>query len=171
MASLLSWGFLLKPDARSTRSWYHSHGCRNGRRMDARVAWRRTCLTGLACVCLVWVSGCAVGRDESTGAIILGFEAGRLVETGPQALAAAAGALIPGAGPIIGTIAGVLGIGGAVHYRSRRNGERAGWDERGREVVDSPAGPVAVHPERHHLVHGSGSDNVTDAGADTPKTT
>jgi hypothetical protein len=111
--------------------------------MDARVAWRRTCLTGLACVCLVWVSGCAVGRDESTGAIILGFEAGRLVETGPQALAAAAGALIPGAGPIIGTIAGVLGIGGAVHYRSRRNGERAGWDERGREVVDSPAGPIS----------------------------
>lgn len=92
------------------------------------------------------LSGCAVGRDESTGAIILGIEAGRLVETGPQAIAAAVGTFLPGAGPIVGTIAGLLGIGGAVHYRSKRNGERAGWDERGREVVDSPAGPIAYVP-------------------------
>lgn len=101
---------------------------------------RLVTLGGPALVALVFLSlsGCAVGRDDATGAIVLGFEAGRLVETAPQALAGLAGSLIPGLGPVVGIVSGLLGIGGtaaAVHYRAKRTGERDGWDEREEDLV------------------------------------
>lgn len=101
----------------------------------------------LAVAFLLMLSGCAVGRDDATGAIVLGFEAGRLVETAPQALAGLAGSLIPGLGPVVSLAAGALGIGGtaaAVHYRSKRRGERDGWDEKEEDLV-YPAPVVQVH--------------------------
>lgn len=136
---------------------YDSHGCTRGGNM--RAAKLLCTCSVLVFIASVFMPGCAVGRDDATGAIVLGFEAGRLVETGPQALAAAVGSFVPGAAPIVGVITGLLGIGTAAHYRAKRNGERSGWDERGREVVDTPQGPTSYVAQRNN---GVGSSNQDD---------
>ena len=136
---------------------YDENGCARGNIMRC-ISACGVCLA-LCVFSLVLLQGCAVGRDDSTGAIVLGFEAGRLVETGPQALAAAVGSFVPGAAPIVGVITGLLGIGTAAHYRAKRNGERSGWDERGREVVDTPQGPASYVAQRNN---GVGSSNQDD---------
>ena len=51
-----------------------------------------------ALAALFWAGGCAVGRNEQTGAIVIGVNAGKLVETANQGINAAAGALFGPAG-------------------------------------------------------------------------
>ena len=58
---------------------------------------------------LLLLGGCAVGRG-SMGEVVIGVDAGRLVETGDQALAAAADTILPGLGAVLAP----LGIGGMV---------------------------------------------------------
>lgn len=73
------------------------------------------------------LAGCAVGRDQLSGDIVLGFKAGRLVETANQAgfaAAEAAGTLL-GGGPL-GQLAG-FGLTAALGHFAGRN---RGWDER-----------------------------------------
>lgn len=100
----------------------------------------RNCLLALAVWCalagvMIAVTGCAVGRRESDGAIVLGFEAGKLVETGNQAIAGAAGALFGPTGiAVSGGALGLLGIVGklwasSAAAKARNAGERAGWEE------------------------------------------
>lgn len=95
--------------------------------------------------------GCAVGRNEATGEIVLGVEAGKLVETAPQAIAGLVDLIVPGAGTAIGAIGLAIGT----HYRSKRKGERDGWDEAEESMVYQPVGRVAVrgHPTSHIPVH------------------
>lgn len=119
------------------------------------------CLTA----CLVWfaawavislIAGCAVGRNELTGAIVLGFEAGRLVETANQAVATGTegvlGMLGLGAGPAgaIGVLAAKLygdkekARGDARAAEALREGEMRGWNEReAAATVQLPIPPPA----------------------------
>lgn len=71
---------------------------------------KATILFALA-ISAAWATGCAVGRNEATGSIVLGFDAGKLVETTDQAIGAlgegllgALGVAVPGAG-VIGIMA------------------------------------------------------------------
>lgn len=75
---------------------------------------------------LVWLCGCAVGRNDVDGSIVLGWKAGQLVENTNQAIAAAAnvaGGLLP---PPFGQILTLSGIGIAAHL----SGKNRGWDDR-----------------------------------------
>jgi hypothetical protein len=68
----------------------------------------------LACAFLVCASGCAVGRRETDGAIVLGFEAGKLAET-PGQLASIATDFLPEPWGSLGKAAlGAVGVGGLV---------------------------------------------------------
>lgn len=84
---------------------------------------------------IVVMAGCAVGRNEQTGAVVIGFNAGKLVETGNQAIAGAAGALFGPAGVAVsGGALGLLGIVGklwasSAAAKAKHEGERAGWEE------------------------------------------
>lgn len=83
----------------------------------------------LACLML---AGCAVGRRETDGAIVLGFEAGKLVETPGQALNVAADFLPE---PFRSVAVGVLGIGGtALATRRSQRARDAAWDEADRKA-------------------------------------
>lgn len=68
------------------------------------------------------LTGCAVGRNELTGEVVLGFGAGRLVETAGQAVASL-GSLLP---PPFGQ----LGILGGALLMGHQTGRNRGWDER-----------------------------------------
>lgn len=100
------------------------------RRLSARQATLFACLA----LPLLVASGCAVGRNEQTGAIILGIEAGRLTETAGQALGAAAGFLPPPFNYIATGAVSLLGLGGAakigstVAHRARDRADAA-FDE------------------------------------------
>lgn len=72
------------------------------------------------------LGGCAVGRNELTGEVVLGIKAGRLVETTEQLMVGAAqglGGLLP---PPFGDIA-LMGVSALVGHQS---GARKGWDEK-----------------------------------------
>lgn len=81
--------------------------------------------------------GCAAGRLEDTGDVVLGVKVGEIPETATQFARKAAG-LIPGVGPIaelvIGglSVAGIGGGGAAVASAAARRAKRredAAWDE------------------------------------------
>ena len=108
-------------------------GCDQG---TALFPWRFFIVLTVACAALAWfLPGCAVGRNEQTGAIVIGFNAGKLVETGNQAIAGAAGALFGPAGiAVSGGALGVVWIIGklwasSAAAKSKHEGERAGWEE------------------------------------------
>ena len=72
------------------------------------------CLTGYV---VAYMSGCSIARGPG-GEIVVGFELGRMVETGEQALITGAG-MIPGVGPfiqnmLIGAGASGLTVAGAM---------------------------------------------------------
>lgn len=90
------------------------------------------------------LGACAVGRNESTGEIVIGVGAGKLVETGNQAIGAAAGALFGPTGVAVsGGALGLLGLLGkfwrdAAAQKARREGEAHGWDEAARTYSPPP---------------------------------
>lgn len=106
-------------------------------------------LAGLLLVGLVGVllgllvsPGCAAGRLEDTGDVVLGVKVGEIPETATQFARKAAG-LIPGVGPIaeliIGglSVAGIGGGGAAVASAAARRAKRredAAWDEAQRDA-------------------------------------
>jgi len=139
-----------------------------------RINWRacRAILLGfgvgvLLTVLLCWLSGCAAGRNDASGEIVVGVGVGRLTESANQALTQLGDLVLPGAGGAIG-ILGAVGIGWARSYATaraaaaQRDGERKGWDEAA--VAHSPAIPtlpVAL------AVAGSGAGAGVAAGVST----
>ena len=106
----------------------------------------------IAVGCLVWVlaiaallllGACAVGRRELDGAVVIGFEAGKLVETGNQAL----GALFGPAGLVAsGGAVGVAGIVGklwasAAANKAARAAEEKGWQDAAATFSAPPPNP------------------------------
>jgi len=105
------------------------------RRLTAWVIWFWI-VAGLLCLIgPLTMQGCAVGRRELDGAIVIGVEAGKLVETGNQAIAGAAGALFGPTGiAVSGGALGLLGIAGKLWAKSAASSaaheaERRGWEE------------------------------------------
>lgn len=101
--------------------------------------------TGLALV--VGLSGCAVGRDELTGDVVLGFKAGRLVETANQAAVTGLETL--------GTSIGIPGIGGlalvaaklwkdASTAKASHESENRGYDMAVKDLRSSSSPPSGV---------------------------
>jgi hypothetical protein len=93
-------------------------------------------VSALSCGLFMLATGCAVGRTEA-GGVVLGVEAGALVETSEQALGsladaglAALGIGVPGAGAIALLARKLFRAGtDAAAAKARHEGERAGWDE------------------------------------------
>lgn len=81
----------------------------------------------LVVLTIALVCGCAVGRGPA-GEIVVGLDVGRSAETAEEALQAAAGLLPP---PWDKAAAALLtvALAGWSAARSRRDGERSGWDE------------------------------------------
>lgn len=94
------------------------------------------------------VGGCAVGRNDRTGEIVLGIKAGTLVETSEQALAAAGSAAASALPPPFGDLLNfaLIGLGGHLLGRNK------GWDEkdqddiRRRGLASLPASPPSTQP-------------------------
>lgn len=86
----------------------------------------------LLAVTFLGLSACAVGRRETDGAIVLGFEAGKLAET-PGQLASMATDFLPEPWGSLGKAAiGALGVGGLVSAGERKRSKResdAAYDE------------------------------------------
>lgn len=85
--------------------------------------------TVAAIVAACLMSGCAVGRGDN-GDIVLGFAAGRMVETVGQAghvLAESGGTLanlfFPGSGTLVSSVLGALGVGGAGIFAAKKAGD------------------------------------------------
>lgn len=107
------------------------------------------CLTfvvvGLLCLILMLslLAGCAVGfttdpygNEEAVIGVTMGT-INKTLEVGAEAAKAA----FPWAETIAG-VTGLLGVGGtaaAVHYRTKRNSERAGWEEAEKTISPSSA--------------------------------
>ena len=95
--------------------------------------------------------GCAVGRRDTDGAIVLGFEAGKLVETGDQILAAGGQSILSllgmGAGP-----AGAIGLLAAKLWKdaeaekAKRYAEAKGWEEAKRDTLTQYGAGVVLPP-------------------------
>jgi len=79
-------------------------------------------------VAAVWMQGCAAGRGPG-GEVIVGFDVAKLPESATQLAATAAGFLPAPWGEIASGLVLSVGAGAAAHYRGKRAGERAGWDE------------------------------------------
>jgi hypothetical protein len=79
---------------------------------------------------LVMLAGCAVGRNDTTGEVVLGVAAGKLVESTNQAL----GALTDTALTALGV--GIPGAGGLVAL-AVRGFTKAGAEKRIRESADA----------------------------------
>ena len=100
-----------------------------------------------ACV----LQGCAVGRRDVDGAIVLGFEAGKLTETGDQILAAGGTGILSllgmGAGP-----AGAIGLLAAKLWKdaetekAKRYAESKGWEEAKKDTLTQYGGGVVLPP-------------------------
>jgi hypothetical protein len=93
----------------------------------------------------IMLSGCAVGRNELDGTIVLGFKAGRLVETTNQALVAGSqtlGAFLPAPW---GSLIALAGTGLAAHLAGRNRG----WDEHKAETGGAapPPPPAPREPK------------------------
>lgn len=69
--------------------------------------------------------GCALGRNDLDGSVVIGFKAGQLVETTNQALAAGLG----GAGHLLGGPWGELLTLGGLGFAAHARGRDRGWDE------------------------------------------
>lgn len=81
-------------------------------------------LLALAFLGLYATAGCAVGRRETDGAIVLGFEAGKLAETPGQIAAAATSFLPEPFGGLAQVALGALGVGGAVAASGRKRAQQ-----------------------------------------------
>jgi hypothetical protein len=100
---------------------------------------------GLLCLTLMLslLSGCAVGfttdqygNEEAVLGVTMGT-INKTIEVGTEAAKVA----FPWAETIAG-VTGLLGVGGtaaAVHYRTKRNSERAGWEEAEKTISPSSA--------------------------------
>lgn len=98
--------------------------------------------------CLM-LAGCAVGRRESDGAIILGFDVAKLPETPQQFLGAASGFLPEPWGSLAVGAGTLIFGGGAVGAMARRSKQRedAAFDEGvSRATPAAPLPPVAALP-------------------------
>lgn len=94
-------------------------------------------------VLVVALSGCAVGfttdqygNEEAVLGVTMGT-INKTIEVGTEAAKVA----FPWAETIAG-VTGLLGVGGtaaAVHYRTKRNAERAGWEEAEKTISPSSA--------------------------------
>lgn len=138
------------------------------------VANRRfigACLVGAAVgaaatVSLCWLQGCAAGRNDATGEIVVGFGVAKLTESTNQAISQLGDLVLPGAGGAIGLL-GAVGIGWARSYAKARaaTAERAaadrGWDEAAATYSAPPtAGPVVVAAGGVPVVVGVGDGNT-----------
>ena len=115
----------------------------------------RVALLGVFASLCFLVFGCAVGRSEE-GGIVLGVEAGRLVETGEQAGAVAVETVAQAIG--LGGL-GLGGIGAVLVRNWKRASERAaiaegrhaGWDERelaaARQPIPAPQSAGGASPD------------------------
>ena len=107
----------------------------------------RTALLGVALTLGFLMLGCAVGRSQE-GGVVLGVEAGRLVETTEQAGAVAIETVAQAVG--LGGL-GLGGIGAVLVRNWKRASERAaqaegrhtGWDERELAAAQVALGPTA----------------------------
>lgn len=74
----------------------------------------------LACAFLVFASGCAAGRNDATGEIVLGVGVAKLTESTNQAFGQLADMVVPGAGGAVGLIA-ALGLGWAKSHANAKS--------------------------------------------------
>lgn len=102
--------------------------------------YRNLLLAAVCWACVILLVGCAVGRNDANGDIVLGFKAGRLVETANQAIAAGSEGLLGMLGVAAGP-AGAVGLIAAKFWKdaeaakSKRDGENKGWDEGQRAML------------------------------------
>lgn len=91
---------------------------------------QRTAFASATALALV-SGGCAAGRNETTGGVVVGLEVARLTETTNQLITSAADALFGPAGVAVsGGVLGFVGLAGRWLAKSAAaKGERAGWDE------------------------------------------
>ena len=103
----------------------------------------------IAGLLVIAATGCAVGRNELTGEVVLGFGAGKLIETANQGLGAAGDVLL---GPLG---LGGLGLGGlaAAAWRqqgvakAKHEGENEGWTQAAATYSAPP--PMGAAPPVH----------------------
>lgn len=120
-------------------------------------AWRRLpddvfvlCVLGFA-VCLWFITGCAAGRNDATGEIVIGFGAGRLTESVNQGLSQLGDYILPGAGAALAAV-GLPVIGWARSYAAARANaaahaaENKGFDEGAARSVGSVSDPITPPP-------------------------
>lgn len=109
----------------------------------------------LALLAVALLTGCAVGRNEGTVAIVLGFEAGKLVETPGQALGVAADFLPE---PFRSLAVGALGIGGTALATSRATRKRdAAFDEGVARATGHAPPPVHPVSQTRGIMPGGGA--------------
>lgn len=115
--------------------------------IDCGLICLALCLFVTACA----LQGCAVGRRDVDGAIVLGFEAGKLTETGDQILAAGGSSILSllgmGAGP-----AGAIGLVAAKFWKdaetekAKRYAESKGWEEAKKDTLTQYGAGVVLPP-------------------------
>jgi len=120
------------------------------------VAYRRLialCLIGAAVgaaatVSLCWLQGCAAGRNDATGEIVVGVGVAKLTESTNQAIGQLADLVLPGAGGAVGLIA-AAGIGWARSYakaRAATESRRAADESWDNAAATYSAAPPRVAP-------------------------
>lgn len=122
-------------------------------RMKPSLHWSNLALAALCWGGLILLvcglAGCAVGRNDLNGDIVVGFKLGRLVETANQAVATGTEGLLG----MLGVAAGPAGLVGLVAARffaeaksekAMREGLDKGWESRERAAaVQLPLPPAA----------------------------
>jgi len=130
------------------------------------------CMVLLLLLCFAFTAGgCAVGRNDASGQIVLGFDAGRLTESVNQGVAQLGDYILPGAGAALAAV-GLPVLGWARSYAAARaataahKAADAGWDarEQHQASIDNEyhAGVVAASPALPRVVVAPGG------GVDVP---
>lgn len=138
------------------------------------VANRRfiaACLIGAAVgaaatVSLCWLQGCAAGRNDATGEVVVGFGVAKLTESTNQAVGQLADLVLPGAGGAVGLLAAV-GVGWARSHAAARAAteSRRAADRSWEEAAATYSAPPVARPVVVAAGGGAGAGGADDNGA------